>query len=1094
MKDCPTCKRTFADHIIFCPFDGHPIVETSQSNSLIGSLIDGKYRLEEMVGKGGMGTVYRAAHLAMEITVAVKILHSHLASDHIAIERFRREARAAAQIRHPNVVNVMDFGVVEATGLAYFVMEFLEGTDLRERLNQKKQLAYDEAFFILNQVCAAVQAGHVRGFIHRDLKPDNIWLLKGTDGHEVVKILDYGIALPTLRADANTLTSPGMIVGTPYYMSPEQCRGETLDPRSDIYSLGVILYEMLTGQVPFRAPTPLGVVLKHNSEAPKPLRELRPDIPEAVEQAVLRALAKDKQNRQQHATELSEEFRLALEIDSSANFRTVLSPRPKWAEQAIQPSAPPPITTGPTANQPSPLLDKKPENRPNNVLLGQRTVHLNLTGFEPARGHTAILRHAEVFREDEGHVFEELVLHQDFERLWRSFIHAGGGRNLLTGYGPFGGTSLVQCAIAKARTELERLGQVEGALLVFYFRIANETAQGFEIEATDFGLGHLQKPEDLSYNSDLKELKERAHRNKASTSHSVMNLPLSQPLGKAFFNTPEDAPLAETEVLHPPMEKNYGFSQFLADLNAFFKQRKSDRALRRIVLRLVRSEYLPSRVVFIIDRVRHLETLESLFKSEMFSNRRIRVIAVARKENFDSWQNADARLEAIDFSKWYVPSLWEIEWGKSLFDLVSEQNAQNEKEFQLVSEQSAQNEKGFQLFLNHLMYIGRGSLGNIIAELRHPINTTYGDRFSFVDIDRLSERAEVQHNAWLQDVLDLNWDTILATLFGGRDEDEKTDRARVGIYHLLDWISHKTRFTESAILEVSGRLPITISDDQEINVESIQNLLYVLLRNRYISLHGQEYRLIWSKHKKPKYRKVKIRQKEKASGLLQKKAATDSQIPLSGHLQAEDPIVSHDTNAQTATGVLTSTPLSCPGASSALPPVETALLDSSVNLLDAMPMTRLITSTAPPRKNKVFVSYSREDREWLKRLRIHLKPLEHEGIIDLWDDTRIKAGTKWRQEIETAIASAKVATLLVSASFLASDFIQTDELLPLLTASIERGTKIIPIIVSPCMYQQSKLSSFQAVNDLSLPLSGMNRTQREELFVRVAESILDALP
>src|SRR5689334_7613921 len=122
MKDCPTCKRTFADHIIFCPYDGHAIVESPQSTSLIGSLIDGKYRLEEIIGTGGMGTVYRATHLAMEITVAVKILHPHLARDHTAIERFRREARAAAEIRHPNVVNIMDFGAAETTGLAYVVM------------------------------------------------------------------------------------------------------------------------------------------------------------------------------------------------------------------------------------------------------------------------------------------------------------------------------------------------------------------------------------------------------------------------------------------------------------------------------------------------------------------------------------------------------------------------------------------------------------------------------------------------------------------------------------------------------------------------------------------------------------------------------------------------------------------------------------------------------------------------------------------------------------------------------------------------------------------------------------------------------------
>jgi eukaryotic-like serine/threonine-protein kinase len=310
MKECPRCNREFKDNLFYCSFDGHELVAKPQLDKLIGALLDDKYRIEKKIGQGGMGTVYRATHVHMDSSVSVKVLHPHLSSDATALQRFRREARAAAQIRHPNAVAVTDFGVTRDTGLAYLVMEFLEGVELRDRI-KSSPLGYDGILDIVRQICAAVRAAHSKGIIHRDLKPENIWLLEDEDGVERVKVLDFGIAKLRAGSGDGTLTQEGTIVGTPYYMSPEQCAGEELDARSDIYSLGIIIYEMLAGDVPFRAATPMGIVVKHLMESPRRLDELRPGIPVGVQEVVMRALAKKKEDRQESALALALELVLS---------------------------------------------------------------------------------------------------------------------------------------------------------------------------------------------------------------------------------------------------------------------------------------------------------------------------------------------------------------------------------------------------------------------------------------------------------------------------------------------------------------------------------------------------------------------------------------------------------------------------------------------------------------------------------------------------------------------------------------------------------------------------------------------------------------
>lgn len=278
---------------------------------MIGRVFDGKYRLDEPLGGGGMGTVYRATHLLIDRSVAVKVLSQRFVGDETAQQRFRREARASGRMKHPNAVTVNDFGATE-DGWLYIVMELLEGLTLRDLLAREAPLDPARAVSFMLQTCAAVGAAHDAGLIHRDLKPANIFIEQRPNLPAVVKVLDFGLAKFVVEEhddDFKTLTQVGAIIGTPRYMSPEQCSGAApLTAASDVYSLGIILYEMLTGAVPFSADTFLGVALKQVSEPPRPPREIVATIPQELERVVLHALAKDPSIRPADANEFRSEL------------------------------------------------------------------------------------------------------------------------------------------------------------------------------------------------------------------------------------------------------------------------------------------------------------------------------------------------------------------------------------------------------------------------------------------------------------------------------------------------------------------------------------------------------------------------------------------------------------------------------------------------------------------------------------------------------------------------------------------------------------------------------------------------------------------
>jgi serine/threonine-protein kinase len=332
MLHCPTCGRTFADEAKACPDDGTPLQADStiavdiNVDPLIGRTLDEKYRLDERLGTGGMGTVYRATHLLIDRPVAIKLLNPRFVEDEAAQARFRREARAAGRLQHSNAVAVTDFGRT-SDGFVYIVMELLEGRTLRDVLAREAPLDPARAVSMTLQISGAVAAAHEAGIIHRDLKPANIFIVQRKDAPPFVKVLDFGIA--KLAADTiddddpKTLTAVGVMIGTPKYMSPEQCEGGPLTPASDVYSLGIILYEMLTGTTPFTGTSPLAIALKHSTEEPRSPREWVVTIPPALEEVVLGALQKNPENRPQNAAEFRRQLYATAErlgLEHSANF------------------------------------------------------------------------------------------------------------------------------------------------------------------------------------------------------------------------------------------------------------------------------------------------------------------------------------------------------------------------------------------------------------------------------------------------------------------------------------------------------------------------------------------------------------------------------------------------------------------------------------------------------------------------------------------------------------------------------------------------------------------------------------------------------
>ncbi len=320
MKTCPQCSVTYPDEYVVCPKDSTRL--TGEALWQADSVIRGKYKIVGKIGEGGMASVYKAHHQLLDEVRALKVIKPELAHDEQFVRRFKNEAINTRKLQHANAVRVDDLDIAE-DGRPFIAMELVEGESLKTLILRSGPVYIPEAVHIALQVCEALQAAHLLGLVHRDIKPDNIVLVSRRDSLPLVKVLDFGIAsLKEATRGAGqaslTLTGTGVVIGTPDYMSPEQAmgkRGEELDGRSDLYSLGIVMYRMLTGELPFKADTTVEMILHHIQTPPKPPQALKPElgIPDSVAAIVMKALEKNREKRFASAALMAQVLRQARE-------------------------------------------------------------------------------------------------------------------------------------------------------------------------------------------------------------------------------------------------------------------------------------------------------------------------------------------------------------------------------------------------------------------------------------------------------------------------------------------------------------------------------------------------------------------------------------------------------------------------------------------------------------------------------------------------------------------------------------------------------------------------------------------------------------
>jgi serine/threonine protein kinase len=342
MPSCPVCRTRYPVGAAHCAQDGTPLLDDAAFSNVDRDLapgdVVGEYRIEGKIGEGGFGSVYAAVHPLIGKRAALKALHRQHSSNPQIVARFIAEAKAVNQIRHRNIIDIFSFGRLP-DGRQYFLMELLEGRTFEDYFRSKGKLTLAEALPVLRGVARALDAAHAKGIAHRDLKPENVYLVVDETGGYTAKLLDFGVAKLSSTEEGGVKTRTGAPIGTPYYMSPEQARGQSVDFRTDIYALGVVCFQVLSGQVPFNGTSLMELMVAHSTQPPPRLSELDPTIPRALDQPIVHMLAKDPSHRPPSAGAAIDELEVAGR--SAGMITSSLAFTPATPHPAVSPSGAP---------------------------------------------------------------------------------------------------------------------------------------------------------------------------------------------------------------------------------------------------------------------------------------------------------------------------------------------------------------------------------------------------------------------------------------------------------------------------------------------------------------------------------------------------------------------------------------------------------------------------------------------------------------------------------------------------------------------------------------------------------------------------------
>jgi len=795
-------------------------------SDLIGKSL-GRYQILAKIGEGGMATVYKAFDTNLDRDVAVKVILPYRELSENFLARFEREARALAKLSHPHILKIFDYGSQE--GVPYLVMEYLPGGTLKQKMHGKPMI-WQDAIDILLPVCRALVYAHEVGIAHRDIKPSNIMFTQSGEP----MLADFGIAkIITGAEDAADITGTGVGIGTPDYMAPEQAVGKS-DERSDIYALGTVLYQLVTGRLPFKADSPMAVMLKKSTEPLPSPRRYVPNLPNDLERVLIKALALDPQNRYGSMNDLKTALERLMQ-----KARTLDTPTMEGAFDAT-----PDYHTEIDAH-------KKPVVERGNWIsrlvvyikqffsqsrIARKT--LSETGLERIRnwkesGTMTVNLIAALEPQRQKH-FLTLINREHELRIKDILVHFGGGRYLLHGFGRFGASALIDQIVEQARSDTKNLRSEKSLGIILMVRVElndlDDNDKVFRAIVRDFRFEAEREKYAKPIAKRLRKIQNNSFaRVSESTIENTISIKASPIPGlETAFSRKSDKTLNPTIDTTSESGIVDAISQFLDH-----SEDKKQNIFEKMVERIANNISAPSRVIIVLDKISSDKVFKVLQGMRLFGDERITFFAVVREEEFVKWDlSVRQTINNIGFREYYVPCVWEEEHHL----------AQEMVKLSLSNDNYI--DKTTIDFINHVAYKSRGAPGDMVKELVDPIYNVYETGVPQLRLDSLRDKKVVRFNSMLQTFLASHWDKILGDDFLGLKD---TDRAKMGVYELMDWMTQQVEFNLSDLEQSLLLGKVSISHSAALRRDVIKRLMGCMIADGLLSTNQDLYRVVVNK-------------------------------------------------------------------------------------------------------------------------------------------------------------------------------------------------------------------------------------------------------